>query len=431
MSKRNVRVICAMAMLIVMALLWDNRAAGASAVQSEGRAPADNRELTASLITCWPGSEIYELCGHTALRIRGEGIDSVWNYGLFNFNEPNFIYRFVKGETDYMVAGYPFAWFLPEYVSAGRRVVEQDLNLTPEETITLLRNLREASLPPNSRYRYNYVKDNCSTRVINQIEEATPVKINYPDTSEFGTFRDEMRVYHKNYPWYQFGIDLALGSGLDYPLSPREEMFVPVVLYNRASAARLSDGRSLVREERILNEGTDNAVLPPTSWWAAPLALSWLVSLIALCLGGYDMWKWRISKGLYFIWFFILALAGTLVSFLVFISVHEATSPNALVLWLNPLQFLFCIGILSRRLRILSIIMAWYNVIVVTGLLISWPFISQSANPAFFPLMGSTAMLAAIYAIINRKKSYNIRLGSIKTESAKALARNEITEKTK
>lgn len=49
---------------------------------------SDGRELTVSLITCAPGRDVYELCGHSALRIRGEGMDSVWNYGLFDFSAP-------------------------------------------------------------------------------------------------------------------------------------------------------------------------------------------------------------------------------------------------------------------------------------------------------------------------------------------------------
>ena len=93
--------------------------------------PARSAGREASLVTAWPGSEIYELCGHEAIRIKGPGIDSVWNFGVFNFAEPNFVGRFVKGETDYMVDSYPFAWFMPEYVATGRRVEEQVLNLTP------------------------------------------------------------------------------------------------------------------------------------------------------------------------------------------------------------------------------------------------------------------------------------------------------------
>ncbi|MDE7190470.1 MAG: DUF4105 domain-containing protein, partial [Muribaculaceae bacterium] len=100
-----------------------------TAVPPAGAAGDTEVPLTASLITCWPGTEIYELYGHSALRIRGRGIDSVWNYGVFDFREPNFVGRFVSGKTDYMVMGYPFAWFLPEYRRRGSRVVEQDLNL--------------------------------------------------------------------------------------------------------------------------------------------------------------------------------------------------------------------------------------------------------------------------------------------------------------
>ena len=110
--------------------------------------------LQASLVTCMPGPEIYELEGHEAIRIhgvnsRGEAMDSVWNYGVFDFNTPGFIYRFVRGETDYMVWGYPFEWFMPQYVERGSKVVEQQLNLTEEETLRLLRLLQTNALPAN------------------------------------------------------------------------------------------------------------------------------------------------------------------------------------------------------------------------------------------------------------------------------------------
>lgn len=382
-----------MTVLIVMALSWLSVSA---------------RDLTVSLITCYPGEEIYELCGHTAIRVRGEGIDSVWNYGIFNFNEPNFVYRFVKGETDYMVAGYPFSWFLPEYVNANRRVVEQDLNLTPEEAQNLLKNLRIASLPENRRYRYNYIKDNCSTRIINQIGNASSEEIIYPDTVIYGTFRDEMREYHRNYPWYQFGIDLALGSGLDYPLNSEEEMFVPVELMKKAGEAHFADGRPLVEKTRVLNEGSDNAILPPTPWFQGPLFLSWIIALIIIGLSFYEIKRGKIIVPLYFIWFFVLGLAGCLITFLVFVSVHAATSPNALIFWLNPLQLFMCAGVCSRRLKPLASVMAWYNLVAVTLLLVVWPFINQSANPSFFPLMGATSLMGAIYAILANKSSYNI-----------------------
>ena len=200
-------------------------------------------DMQASLITCYPGPEIYELVGHEAIRIRGvnpEGqpIDSVWNYGVFDFNTPGFVYRFVKGETDYMVWGYPFAWFMPQYTERGSKVVQQDLALSPEETLDLLLRLRENALEKNRTYRYNYVRDNCSTRVAAIVDSAvSPRRIIYPDSVTFASFRDAMRFYHRDYPWYQFGIDIALGSGIDAPIDARQEFFAPLRLMELAAGA--------------------------------------------------------------------------------------------------------------------------------------------------------------------------------------------------
>ena len=64
--------------------------------------------LRISLLTCWPGPEVYELFGHTGLRVQRisaeQPFDVVFNYGLFDFSTPHFVYRFTKGETDYCVA---------------------------------------------------------------------------------------------------------------------------------------------------------------------------------------------------------------------------------------------------------------------------------------------------------------------------------------
>ena len=177
-----------------------------------------------SVLTCAPGAEIYQLEGHTALRLQIPAADSstardvVVNWGVFDFAAPNFVYRFVKGETDYMALAYPTQFFLEEYRREGRRVVEQTISLTPAQTDSLLEAISLNLLPENRTYRYNYVLDNCATRPM----ELLTSHAGMADTAPFGsaeageqTFRTEMRRYHTNYSWYQFGIDLALGSGLD------------------------------------------------------------------------------------------------------------------------------------------------------------------------------------------------------------------------
>ncbi len=368
------------------------------------RTEADS--VTVSLITCGPGKEIFELCGHEAVRVRyASGADTIWNYGLFSFDQPNFVYRFVKGETDYRAGAYPSRYFFPEYFAGGRSVIEQELNLTPERREELLRLLRRDLLPENREYRYNYVRDNCATRIVDRLEEAGGGKLLLPDTLAFGTWRNEMRAFHGAYPWYQFGIDLALGGNLDRPLRPREELFVPMVMAERLASARWSDGTPVVRSTVVLNEGRADASLPPTPWYLSPLFCCWLFFAITTLLCVLMIRRKKIYGWLYFIWFLVCGLAGCVIAFLVFISSHEATSPNLLLFWLNPLQLVMAVcSPLRGRANIPARAMAWLNCIVLTILLIVWPWQPQSANPAFFPLIGATLLLSVIYLLFPPKK---------------------------
>lgn len=364
--------------------------------------------IVVSLLTAWPGPEVYQLCGHSAIRIRGAEVDSVWNYGVFNFDEPNFVYRFVKGETDYMLVGYPTMWFMPEYLSEGRKVLEQDLNLTQDEAWKLRSLLQTEALPQNRTYRYNYVKDNCATRITDRLAQATDARLIFPDTIAYGTFRREMRAFHRDYPWYQFGIDLALGSGLDRELRANEEMFVPTVMSDRYAKATLSDGRRLVSDTRQLTPDSGHATLPPTPWYLTPNFWSVICFILMAAFSVFMAWKRRILRWLYCLWFALIGLGGCVIAFLVFASDHEATSPNMLLLWLNPLQLIVAVCVWWPRAHWPVNIMAWYNIVVLGILLIIWPFQLQSANPAFFPLMGATLALSIVYAILDYKQSYNI-----------------------
>lgn len=369
--------------------------------------PAGAWNLQASLVTCWPGPEIYELEGHEALRIKGIGpegepIDSVWNYGVFDFNAPNFVYRFVKGETDYMVWGYPFSWFMPQYMERGSRVVEQVLRLTPEETLRLLRMLRTNALESNRTYRYNYVRDNCSTRVAVMLDSAVaPRRIIYPSETQFTTFREAMRYYHRNYPWYQFGIDLALGSGIDREITSRREIFAPMRFMDLASGASFAgSGTPLVEHTRVLYNGMSDATLPPTPWYLTPMAVSVLLLLISAGVALYEWRRRRIVKWWMTLFFTLLGLMGCVVWFLVFCSSHDSTSPNILFLWLTPLQFVPATMIWWRRTRPVAVAMAVVDILVIVVMVSVWPLQVQSTNPAVFPLWAATLILSAAYAML-------------------------------
>lgn len=376
---------------------------GAGTIRAEQR-----DSLTVSLLTCWPGQEVFELCGHSALRVRNSSgtLDNVYNYGVFDFNAPNFIYRFVKGETDYMLGVYPFDFFMPEYQISGRKVLEQELNLTDAEKERLFQLLQTESQPGNNVYRYNYVLDNCATRITMRLNQALGERINFPDTVAYGTFRNEMRQFHRHYPWYQLGIDICLGSPVDYPLEADYEMFVPIVMAKRYSEAKLPDGRPLVKSQTVLNQGVPDASLPPTPWYLTPLFIAWVVAAGFLILCAVMVRRKKLYRTPFSVWFLLIGIIGCVPTFLWLFSTHYATSPNLLILWLNPLQLVIGAGVWFRKFRPVERVLIWLDILLTGILMIAWPFQTQSANPAFFPMEITTMALAVTYTILDYNKSY-------------------------
>ena len=219
-------------------------AALVAALAMSVQAQVENRDsLQVSLLTCGPGTEVYELFGHTALRVRQltpGGFDYVFNYGMFDFNAPAFVWRFTKGETDYCLGVNDFRTFLFNYVMRESRVDEQILNLTPEQSQALFYALLENAQPQNRVYRYNFLFDNCATRPRNMVEATLGNRVRYHEPEgELPTFREEIDSYAERCPWLIFGIDLALGGSLDRPMTYREQMFGPEVLKEPVARAEI------------------------------------------------------------------------------------------------------------------------------------------------------------------------------------------------
>lgn len=367
-----------------------------------------NAATEISLITCSPGSEIYELCGHTALRVRNPGLDMdmAVNYGTFDFNAPNFVYRFVKGETDYMVSAYPFSYFIEEYRRQGRGVYEQKLDLSPAQADSLVQMLAANLLPENRTYRYNYVKDNCSTRPLMMVERALGTTLEIPDVNFDDddaplSFRDIMRHFHANYPWYQLGIDLALGSGIDYPVSQREKTFAPLLLEEALNRTCLPSGKPLVTDSvTLLAPAPGAGPLSPTPWYLSPVAVAWALFIFVLAVVCRDVRRRRVTRWVDAVLFSVYGIAGLLLAFLVFVSVHEATSPNWLILWLNPLCLIVPACIYIKKCRPLLKFYGFINFAAIILLIVSWPWLRQAGNPAFVPLIAADIALTMRYLYI-------------------------------
>lgn len=366
--------------------------------------------IKVSFITCYAGSDIYELCGHSAIRIQYAGDDVAVNYGMFDFNAPNFVYRFVKGETDYMVGAYPFDSFVNSYARNGRKIVEQELNLTQAQASRLIE-LIEINLRPENRvYRYNYVKDNCATRPVAIIEKAIgdTISLSTPTIDTEGwSYRDEMRYFHKNYPWYQFGIDLALGSGIDHTISNREKGFAPEILEQLLAGATISNANGeqipLVKSTSIIFEGTPSgAQLPPTPWILTPIAIFSILLIVIAWISWRDIKRGKTTRWIDTILFGSFGLLGLLMTFLIFVSVHEATSPNWLYLWLNPLCFIPAIGLWLKKCKRMVLYYYFANFVALFLLVIALVITGQSINIAFVPLILCSLVRSASYIYINK-----------------------------
>lgn len=185
--------------------------------------------LRFSLLTCAPGQVVYELFGHTAIRYQNitRSTDIVFNYGMFDFDTPNFAYRFAKGEADYQLGINSFEGFKRAYAHRGSSVYEQELNLTTEEKQILQRNLLINYQPEHRIYRYNYFYNNCTTCARDQIEKAIQGRVIYPEGQRGKSFRSIVHEYAAGCPWDQLSMDLLLGAEADEEINNRLQMFAP------------------------------------------------------------------------------------------------------------------------------------------------------------------------------------------------------------
>jgi hypothetical protein len=120
------------------------------------------------------GERVWERFGHNAILVedRARGTAQAYNYGMFDFRQKNFLLNFIKGRMWYWMQGFGLAPTLDIYVRANRSVWVQELNLTPAQRLSLARFLEWNERPENRFYRYDYYRDNCSTRVRDAIDKA-------------------------------------------------------------------------------------------------------------------------------------------------------------------------------------------------------------------------------------------------------------------
>ena len=392
----NLRALTTLILFLAMSV-------GAQTVPNSGDSTSEADSIEVRLVTFYPGAEVFSLFGHTEVRVTQGNADWYYNYGVFDFNTPNFVYRFVKGDAEYLCAPLP-----PQYATMGmegRRMVEQRLNLTQQQARQVRDYLVVNSQPGNNTYVYQYLGDNCSTRPRDIIEMVLGDSLHYAPMTDFVTYRDMMSHYTRNYPWEQFGIDLVLGADLDKPLDVRQRMFIPMALMQAAARATVTrQGRSLplvTDTQVVVDTSEQGTVLPPTPWWRSPMAAALALLAITVAITVRDWRRHRATRWFDTVVYALYGLVGCVLFFLMFCSVREATWPNYNALWANPLMLFPAVAVWFSAMR--RVLRAYHavNLAVIAFTVLAWPCLPQVANSAFFPLMAVPALRSINFLLNN------------------------------
>lgn len=351
-------------------------------------------EAQISLITILPGDAIYSLWGHSAIRVHDpvQGIDLAYNYGTFDFRNPlSFVATFAYGKLDYhlSVHSYPAA-ALASWLQQERTVIEQTLLLSGSQRNRLYQYLRTNALPENRIYRYNFLFDNCSTRVRDAFESVLADSMRFAaDSGHVQTFRQLIDPYIAGQPLLRFVMNLGMGLPSDHTVTPRELMFLPTEL----SAA--FDEATLGETERPLVARTDTVYVAPgrPAAWPWAVILGWLLFVAgAVVTASRKVLPGRIFDG---VLFGVTGLAGLLIVFLWFFSLHDITQGNLNILWAWPthLAVAWCVA-RGRTHHWLHVYMS-ATAVFTLGFTLAMAFLPQVIPGALVPILLSLVLRSA------------------------------------
>lgn len=331
-----------------------------------GRSGSLGDALEVSLITIGPGEAAYEAFGHNALVIRNRqnGASAAYNYGVFDFDQKNFYWRFIQGRMLYTMAAFEADPMIEDYIAHDRTVWEQVLNLSADQKVALLDYLQNNARPENRDYLYDYYRNNCSTRVRDALDTAGVLGgLIHQQTAEVypgTTYRRQTRRLTVGTPPLYIALEAVLGRPTDRSISRWEEMFLPEKLrdYVRDATITTAAGEPvpLLKSERVLHRSGRyivREVLPGVAWEYLLMGLATAVVLwgVGRKLSGHR-WARIVWGTLAVAWMAIAGFGGTFGTWAWFFTDHAAAAHNENLLVLNPLLMVLIVltpAALARR----------------------------------------------------------------------------------
>lgn len=305
-----------------------------------------------SVLTIGPGTSLNDAFGHSALRIKDKmnRIDTVYGYGAFNFNTPNFYLKFAQGKLNYSISKDDFQSFFQTYTYFNRTVKEQVLNLSQTEKQKLYNFLVNNYKPENRAYLYEFFFDNCATKIkdVTNIALNNSISFSEPENFQQETFRTLIHNNLNRNSWGSLGIDVALGSVIDRKATPEEHMFLPENIYRFFENATIKNSnKPLVKESKTLyiKKNKTNS----SSFITSPLFVFGIIGLLILFITYKDNKKQKQSKWLDVILFSLTGLMGVFILLLWFATDHTGTHQNYNLLWAFVLNLFMIPQLLKKK----------------------------------------------------------------------------------
>ncbi len=358
-----------------------------------------------SVITFGPGkTELYSAYGHSAIRVNDpvNGFDAAYNYGTFDFNQPNFYLNFTRGHLIYKLSVQDARRLNEYYQYHGRSITEQILNLTPRQKQMVFDYLQNNAKPENADYNYDYFYDNCATRILYVFQEALEKEISFDDNfvDDPGlTVRELTDRYSAiEFPWGKLGIDICLGMPMDKKLTNIQYTYIPEYVFKAFSIAQVQNEgawRPMVQTTKYVYVAKEESKIGPV---LTPPLVFWLLWLLTVIISVIAKIK-RISLRWFDLIFFLLVgLLGLLLLLLWVATDHAAAAWNLNLLWAWPTHLLIAFWLVKKaKSRWLN----WYllfTAILGVALVVLWLIVPQALNMALIPivLIISTRALMAL-----------------------------------
>jgi hypothetical protein len=342
-----------------------------------------------SLLTCAPGEELYSCFGHSGIRVTdySQGFDVVFNYGTFDFGAPNFYLNFLKGHMIYMEGVDNFKDFHDQYIYEQRSIYEQEINLNAEERVKIFDFLVNNARPENRDYRYDFLYDNCATRIREVFEKNLSGKVKFDS---------------ENQPWEQFGMGLLIGLPVDRIATPEQETFLPDYLSQAFAHANIS-GQPLCKPQVTILDIKAPSVQSLDKRITPNIVFNILMLLVLFVT------VWELRKGVHFYLvdfplLFIGGILGCLMLGLGGFTEHTTTQWNLNLLWALPTHLIvaFLLPFMNKKkwISIYFLVTAVLAVIMVFG----WKLLPQK-------FLYANICIATIYGL----RAYSIYKASRQT----------------